>query len=105
MRRVLLVLALATSAARAEPSIDVTPAGSVLSSAGGRYVFGQISGYGRHQFMLDTQTGRLWRMVCAKLGEKQPGDVVTPCDLHALDPQPYLNSQGDQVGFTPPAAK
>ena len=36
--------------------------GKVLSAAGGRFVFGQISDSGKDQFMLDTVTGRLWRI-------------------------------------------
>jgi hypothetical protein len=36
--------------------------GSSLSSPGGRYVFGQISQMSRDQYMLDTQTGRLWQI-------------------------------------------
>lgn len=40
------------------------PAGSIMAAAGGRYVFGQVSNAMRDQFMLDTQTGRLWRLVC-----------------------------------------
>lgn len=35
----------------------------VLSSQGGRYVFGQISRMREDQFMLDTQTGQLWQMM------------------------------------------
>jgi hypothetical protein len=38
------------------------PERSVLSSSTGRYVFGQISDSGKDQFMLDTQTGRVWRV-------------------------------------------
>jgi hypothetical protein len=34
----------------------------ILSSGNGRYVFGQISDSGKDQFMLDTLTGRLWRI-------------------------------------------
>ena len=30
---------------------------------GGRYVFGQINEYNADQYMLDTATGRLWRLV------------------------------------------
>jgi len=41
-----------------------TPA--VLSAPGGRYVYGQISEFGRDRFMLDTQTGRLWQLVTDK---------------------------------------
>src|SRR4030043_1113659 len=36
--------------------------GKVLSAAGGRFFFGQISDSGKDQFMLDTLTGRLWRI-------------------------------------------
>jgi hypothetical protein len=39
----------------------------VLSSANGRYVFGQISDSDKDKFMLDTWTGRLWRI--AESGE------------------------------------
>ncbi|UCE35067.1 MAG: hypothetical protein JSV40_03940 [Deltaproteobacteria bacterium] len=35
---------------------------AVLSSATGRYVFGQVSDSDQDQFMLDTATGRLWRL-------------------------------------------
>jgi hypothetical protein len=34
----------------------------LLSSANGRFVFGQISDSSKDQFMLDTVTGRLWRI-------------------------------------------
>jgi len=34
----------------------------VLSSPSGRFVFGQISDSSKDQFMLDTFTGRLWRI-------------------------------------------
>jgi hypothetical protein len=38
------------------------PHKEVLSSPCGRYVFGQISDSSKDQFMLDTSTGRLWRI-------------------------------------------
>ena len=34
----------------------------LLCSRNGRYVFGQVSDSGKDQFMLDTNTGRLWRI-------------------------------------------
>jgi len=34
----------------------------ILSSENGRFVFGQVSNSGKDQFMLDTATGRLWRI-------------------------------------------
>ncbi len=56
--------------------------GKVLSAAGGRFVFGQISDSGKDQFMLDTLTGRLWRV-----GESS--DV----GMH-LKPIPYRSEDG-----------
>ena len=49
-------------AAEARQSADLQqyPA---LASAAGRYVFGQVSAKDEDKFLLDTQTGRLWRMV------------------------------------------
>ena len=43
------------------------PKQQVLISQNGRFVFGQISGSSKDQFMLDTQTGRIWRI--AESGE------------------------------------
>jgi hypothetical protein len=37
--------------------------GSVLAATGGRFVFGQVSPFAKHQYMLDTKTGRLWQLV------------------------------------------
>ena len=39
-----------------------TPQKGTLCSDNGRFVFGQISDSSKDQFMLDTQTGRLWRI-------------------------------------------
>lgn len=38
------------------------PQPNMLSSPGARFVFGQVSDSGKDQFMLDTATGRLWRI-------------------------------------------
>jgi hypothetical protein len=43
------------------------PRQEILNTAGGRFVFGQISDSSKDQFMLDTFTGRLWRI--AETGE------------------------------------
>jgi len=40
----------------------IPPTGKVLGCAGGRFVFGQISDSSKDQYMLDTHTGRLWRI-------------------------------------------
>ncbi len=54
-----------------------------LSAGGGRYVFGQISESTKDQFMLDTQSGRLWR-----IGETGTVGLF-------LQPVPYKNDKGE----------
>ena len=55
----LAVLAGALCASAVQAQTSNKPA--VLGA--GRYVFGQINEYNADQYMLDTQTGRLWRLV------------------------------------------
>jgi hypothetical protein len=55
--------------------------GNVLSAPGGRYVFGQISDHRRDQYLLDTQTGRVWVITCAK----RESDKIS-CEMLALEP-------------------
>ncbi len=57
------------------------PSEKVLSSGNARYVFGQISDSSKDQYMLDTLTGRLWR-----IGETSSG-------LH-LREIPYRDEKG-----------
>jgi hypothetical protein len=64
------------------PPPQIPPSGKVMSSTGGRYVFGQISDSSKDQFMLDTQTGRLWRIA-------ESSDVGT--HLRTI---PYRDEQG-----------
>ncbi|MFO7599342.1 MAG: hypothetical protein R6X27_05970 [Candidatus Desulfacyla sp.] len=54
-----------------------------MSAPNGRFVFGQISGSGKDQFMLDTATGRLWRM-----GESGKVGIF-------LKAVPYLDAEGE----------
>jgi hypothetical protein len=61
----------------AEPVEVKPPQQKTLSSAGGRFVFGQISDYGSDQYMLDTATGRLWQKVCAKDNDNSIKDACT----------------------------
>jgi len=58
MRKLILVLALFALPALAA---DSPQHGGVLGVSGGRYVFGQIGDTALSNFMLDTQTGRLWK--------------------------------------------
>ncbi len=55
----------------------------ILCSQNGRFVFGQISESEKDQFMLDTLTGRLWRIA-------ERGDV----GKHLIS-VPYCNSKGE----------
>ena len=50
----------------AEPVEVIPPQNKVLGTSNGRFVFGQISSMRRDQYMLDTQSGRLWQIVQSK---------------------------------------
>ena len=58
------------------------PEYKTLSSGTGRYVFGQISGSSKDQFMLDTLTGRLWQIA-------ESGEIGT-----YLRTVPYRDAEG-----------
>lgn len=52
---------------------------AVLATPGGRYVFGQVSEFKSDQYLLDTQTGRMWKFItfCADTTKKETcGDPV-----------------------------
>ena len=84
----LLVLVVAT-VGYAQPlglgssKIQQPPRQEVLSSGNGRFVFGQISGSSKVKFMLDTATGRLWR-----IGESGKLGMF-------LQSIPYRNAKGE----------
>lgn len=67
----------------------------VLSASGGRYVFGQISDFRRDQYMLDTQTGRLWKLTIRKTKSADGTDL----EFEFLDHIPY---SAESYGATPP---
>lgn len=56
-------------------------------TGGGRFVFGQVSDLGRDKFLLDTQAGRLWQIVCVDVGPG-PGE----CKQLALEEVPFVNA-------------
>ena len=85
----LLVLAPAWLAADASAQSRNQPA--VLGGQG-RYVFGQINEFNADQYMLDTQTGRLWRLVDTADG-----------NASVLEPVPYTLSGGGLQAFPPDA--
>ena len=59
------------------------PQYGVLSAPNGRFVFGQISASSKDLFMLDSATGRLWRM-----GESGKVGIF-------LKAVPYLDAEGE----------
>lgn len=58
MLLLLLIVALTNSIAQSKENKNRS-----LSSENGRFVFGQISEYRRDQYLLDTQTGRIWQII------------------------------------------
>jgi hypothetical protein len=76
-----LIVLFALSAAGANES--VVSSGGVLSVPGGRYVFGQIGDSVLATFMLDTQTGRLWKY---QLDQKR-GLILMPINYYLANGQ------------------
>lgn len=68
----------------------------MLSSQNGRYVFGQISEYRRDQFLIDTQTGRVWKIVVKQL-YNEDGTVSSEEGYPVLDPVPFNDAKGRAV--------
>jgi len=95
----LLLFASCISTVEAEPVEVKIPQQKMLSSSGGRFVFGQISDFRRDQYMLDTQTGRLWQIAMRKPtnpdGTESSGD-----EFAILQPIPYSDFDG-KLGVTP----
>lgn len=88
-----LVFSACASAAEAVKVTPPQPQQKVLSSSNGRYVFGQISEYRRDQYMLDTQTGRLWQIVTRK-GTNPDGSEASGEGFLILEPVAYSDING-----------
>jgi hypothetical protein len=79
--------------------------GTALSAPGGRFVFGQISSGRVDQYLLDTQTGKVWQMQCAK----KAADGFS-CDSALFVPIPFQWPAGAAEPYglaptpTPPSA-
>lgn len=70
-----------------------------LSASNGRYVFGQISEFRRDQYMLDTQTGRAWKIIMRPYKDKDGADL--PGDgFPVFDIVPYVDIEG-KLSVTP----
>jgi hypothetical protein len=69
----------------AQNSTDaIHPTHTILSSGNGRYVFGQISEYRRDQYLLDTQTGRLWTLKLTQTEGTNEEDQLWPIKYNVL---------------------
>lgn len=85
----LFILGLVTSlSCFIEPVEANSSNAKVLGTDTGRYVFGQISDFRSDQFLMDTETGRLWRL------------VVDEKDNPKMEPVPIMQIRGEK-GFTP----
>ena len=69
---------------------QVSSSGQVLAASNGRYVFGQVSSFRRDQYLLDTQTGRLWQIV-----EDEE-------HRNKLQPVPFVQALGDEAFIPDP---
>lgn len=76
--------------------IKLPPPSRLLSSSNGRFVFGQISDMRRDQFLLDTQTGRMWTLVTSKEGT--PGAEV---EMRLLEPILFIEVGSSKYSLTP----
>jgi len=63
MKTLLFVVLFLAFADVANAQMASTNRGQVLSASGGRFVFGQINESGQNVYMLDTQNGRVWRLM------------------------------------------
>lgn len=97
MRKIaLMLLMLAPLIASPCYSEDVNlsiPQRGVLSSANGRFVYGQISNLRRDQYMLDTQTGRLWQIVKEKGSENTVSKLLKGFTVRSLSRYTVLGSE------------
>ena len=62
-----------------------------LATINGRYVFAQISNMRRDQYLLDTQTGKLWRVVCIEEDPKTPSE----CGRSVMMPVEFTDQKGN----------
>lgn len=85
------------------PAAAEPPSGKPATLAGsGRFVFGQISDYRRDQYMLDTQTGRLWKIVQhkpARVEGANPQIAIEGFDV--LQSVPYVDDTHGGFVVTP----
>lgn len=67
-----------------------------LSAPGGRFAFGQVSDFQRDKYLLDTQTGRMWTIVC--IGPESGGQCP-----RGLQPVTFVDLKGE-TSLAPPSS-
>ena len=73
----------------------------ILASPNGRFVFGQVSDFRSDQYMLDTQTGQLWKIKTLS-DWKNPDGTPSPLNgREALFIIPYIGPD-DSLSLVPP---
>lgn len=87
-----------SSISYAADALKVTPPQQkVLSNTNGRFVFGQISEYRKDQYMLETQTGRLWSITVTNLAK----EGAAPVEMTVLSPVLYSDFVGKEYNELP----
>lgn len=92
MNRSQLLTSLVLLAAAGSVAAQASNRPNTLSGPG-RYVFGQINEFAADQYLLDTLTGRLWRLVDTVDGNSS-----------VLEPVPFLLPDGRSQMLPPTAA-
>lgn len=94
--KAIAVGAVALAMALTAQAEDSMPSG-VLAAPGGRYVFGQVNQFAKYQFLLDTQTGRMWSVI------KYCADVAKPetCEDAVLKPLLFESANRESTSVTP----
>lgn len=94
MKYALVFLAIVSTSAIADDVVKVQPPQQkMLSTPSGRFVFGQISDMRADQFMLDTQTGRLWQVIVWNDADGKASKQLTAV--------PYSDIKGNNLTFVP----
>lgn len=94
--------AIAAGAVCATLAVPVVHA-DVLAAAGGRYVFGQLGAMRADQYMLDTQTGQVWQLVCRvpHVDAKTKKASSSQCDESFFQHVGYETSEANQLSAYP----
>jgi hypothetical protein len=86
-----------TGATAAENIMPAAPKGA--ASEVGRYAFYQVAGGESQRYVLDTKTGRLYKIRIRPVFDN--GRMVEGMQNEILEPMPYLLGQ-NEMSFTPP---